>query len=148
MCDYIIRLAKKGDINCVQKLQIQWCNEDITYGFLPASKEYLSSKLGEYFFVADKDDEVIGFVYGTIHEANDMTVFTHGEKYLEIDDIYIGTTHRNSGVGSTLLNTILEAAKGNGIGKSYVYSATKDSERIINFYKEHGYKSWCIQMFK
>jgi GNAT superfamily N-acetyltransferase len=148
MDNYIVRLAEKNDIKSVQELQVQWCNENITYGFVPGGEEYLSSKLGEYFFVAEKDTEVIGFVYGTVHEASEMAVFIPGEKYLETDDIYISNSYRNTGVGGMLLNAVFEAAKGKGIERSYVYSATKDSERIINFYKEHGYKTWCIQMFK
>lgn len=77
-----------------------------------------------------------------------MAVFTEEQKYIEIDDIYISSIHRKTGIGSILLQTVLETAEKNGIEKSYVYSATKDLDKVINFYKEHSYKTWCIQMFK
>lgn len=148
MGGYKIRKCEQKDIDNVLKLQVQWKNEDITYGFVPGSMEYLMDKLGEYFFVAEEDNEIVGFVYGTIHDAKEMAIFSDGQKYIEIDDIYICSGHRGNGAGSALLKTILETAKANNIEKSYIYSATKDIDSIVGFYREHGYKSWCIQMYK
>lgn len=77
-----------------------------------------------------------------------MSIFPNGTKYIEIDDIYIDSEHRDTGIGSILLDMILETTRKNGIAKSLVYSATKDSDKIVNFYKKHGYKTWFVQMFK
>lgn len=143
-----IRECKYEDLIKVEKLQRKWANEDITYGFVPAKLSYLESKLGKYFLVAELDNNIIGFVYGTIHEAKNMSIIPNGQFYIEIDDIYILEESRKKGVGSILLDKILEVAKENGIEKSLVYSATKDMENVIDFYKKHNYKTWYIQMFK
>lgn len=146
--NYIIRLCREDDIEKVSKLQKEWCDEDITFGFVPGDREYLLSKLGEYFFVAEVNGNIIGFVYGSVQEAANMSIFTDGTRYIEIDDIYVNSEQRNSGIGSALLGAILGAARKNGIERSLVYSSSKDSENIISFYKKHGYKTWYVQMFK
>lgn len=136
------------DLDCIVSLQQQWAKEDITYGFIPAAKSYLETKLGKYFLVAELDNEIVGFVYGTVNKAGNITVIENGELYIEIDDIYTTLNNRGSNIGTLLLDKILEVAKENGIERSLIYSSTKDMDSIIKFYKKHDYKTWCIQMVK
>jgi len=49
----------------------------------------LKTKLGKYFFVAELNNEITGFAYGTVHKAENMTIFNNGQLYIEVDDIYI-----------------------------------------------------------
>lgn len=42
----------------------------------------------------------------------------------------------------------IKLVKENSFVNSFVNLATKDSDKVFNFYKEHGFKTWCIQMFK
>lgn len=148
MRDLIIRECTYEDLDRIIFLQQQWCNTDITYGFIPADKKYLEGKLGKYFFVAELNDEIIGFVYGTVHKAENICVIDSGQFYIEIDDIYTSANNRGLGIGSILLKKILEVAKNNGIERSLIYSSTKDIDSIINFYEKHDYKTWYVQMFK
>lgn len=148
MNEYIIRKCRKEDIESIHNMQVNWQKEDITYGFVPCDREYLESKLGDYFYIGEIENKIIGFAYGTIHEAKDISVIEDGEKYIEIDDIYIIPEYRNTGIGGVLLDKVLETARDNSIEKSIVYSATKDSHRIVKFYENHGYKTWYVQMFK
>jgi ribosomal protein S18 acetylase RimI-like enzyme len=143
-----IRECRQEDLEYILCLHQQWANDDITYGFTPAERSYLESKLGKYFLVSEINGKVIGFVYGTVHKAKNMAVIKEGQMYIEIDDIYTIPEHRGNGVGSLLLNKILEISKENGIERSLIYSATKDMDSIINFYRKHNYKTWYIQMFK
>lgn len=144
----IIRECTAKDIDEVEALQHQWVNEEITHGLIPIQKNYLEAKLGSYFFVAEKDSEIIGFVYGTIRTADNMAIMNNGQTYLDIEDIFVTPDNRSSGLGSVLLDKILTAAKEAGVERSLVYSSSKDMEGIINFYKKHDYKTWYIQMFK
>ena len=77
-----------------------------------------------------------------------MTILDNGQPYIEVEDIYISLIIRGTGLGSFLLDKILEVAKDNGANRSLIYSATKNMDSIIKFYKIHDYKTWYIQMFK
>jgi ribosomal protein S18 acetylase RimI-like enzyme len=148
MVDIEIREASVEDIDRIYELQRNWSEEGITYGFSPASKEYLTKKLGRYFFIAQCEGVIVGFVYGTVNIAKDISIFTNGEKYIEIDDIYISAEYRNSGIGGMLADKFLDTARKDGAERAIVYSATKDLDNIVKFYKKHGFKAWYVQMFK
>lgn len=148
MNNLIIRQCNTKDLENVLTLQHLWVNEEITYGFVASNREYLKSKLGEYFLVAEINREIVGFVYGTIHKAKDITIFQEGEFYIEIDDIYISANSRGNEIGSQLLDELLRIAKSKEIKRSLIYSSTKNMEKIMRFYHKHGYKTWNVQMFK
>jgi len=148
MDNLVIRECSYEDLECVISLQQQWAKEDITYGFVPAEKSYLETKIGKYFFVAESNNEILGFVYGTVHKSENMSVIHNGQLYIEIDDIYTSLNNRGTGVGTLLLDKILAVAKENGIDRSLIYSSTKDMDSIIKFYRKHDYKTWYIQMVK
>ncbi len=148
MDNLVIRECVKEDLECIIFLQEQWAKEGITYGFIPADINYLETKVGKYFFVADLNGKIIGFVYGTVYKAQDMVIFENRQLYIEIDNIYVTSNARNTAIGSFLLEKILDVAKENGIERSLIYSSTKDIEEIIKFYKKHDYKTWYVQMFK
>ena len=148
MSNLTIRECIYQDLEGIVFLQQQWYKEEITYGFVPADKRYLETKLGKYFFIAELNNEIVGFVYGTVHKAEKMTVINNGEAYIEIDDLYTTVNNRGTRIGSLLLDKVLEVAKENGIERSLIYSSTKDMDSIMKFYKKHDYKTWYIQMFK
>ena len=148
MANYIIRECTESDIQQVHDLQIAWRNEDNTYGFEPSSIEDLRINIGKYFIVLEIDKNIRGYVLGSIHTARDMNIFKNGEEYIEIDDIYIERAIRNNGFGELLIKEINKIAETNGITHSLLYSATKNIEGIIKFYKNCGYKSWYVQMYK
>ena len=148
MNNLVIRECKRDDIDSILELQKEWTAEDITFGFTPADKDYLNSKLGSYFFVAEQEREIVGFVYGTVHEATDLAVMCDGQKYIEVDDIYIKGEMRSKNIGSALIEKLLQTANENGIERSLVYSATKDIDKVMKFYKKHGFKPWFVQMYR
>ena len=51
MNNLTIRECIYEDLDYILSLQRQWAKEEITYGFVPADKSYLESKLGRYFLV-------------------------------------------------------------------------------------------------
>ncbi|XMB85928.1 GNAT family N-acetyltransferase [Mycoplasmatota bacterium WC44] len=143
-----IRESKYTDLDQIIMLQKEWAKEEITIGYVPDKKSDLEIKLGKYFFVCELNKKIIGYVYGTVHQAKNMAVMDDEELYIEIDDLYTSLGNRGTGTGSLLLERILRVAKDNGIERSKIYSSTKDMESIIKFYKKHNYKTWYVQMFK
>jgi N-acetylglutamate synthase-like GNAT family acetyltransferase len=142
-----IRETERNDIPKILELQTSWHGENLTYGYVPDTEQDLIQKLGCYFLCAENDNEIVGFACGSIHEAYQMAIFIDSEQYLEIDDIYIVPEHRNSGVGSVLLNRLLDTAKQNGTSRFYINSASKNLDKVIQFYRKQDFKTWSVQMF-
>jgi len=46
------------------------------------------------------------------------------------------------------LDALLEVAKQNGIQRFVVSTVTKDIDRILAFYRNHGFKPWHLELFK
>jgi ribosomal protein S18 acetylase RimI-like enzyme len=135
-------------IEQVLELQRTWAKEGITIGFVPAAREYLLDKLGPLFIVASDNGRVVGFAYATAHISKDMAVIPEGERYAEIDDIYVLTEYRSRTIGGRLLDKMIGTAQREGIEHFYLYSASKDTDEILSFYKKHGFKSWSIQLYR
>lgn len=148
MNDLMIRECCVADLDRIVSLQQLWETEDITYGYIPAAKSTLEEKIGEYFHVAELNNEIIGYIYGSVNVAENIAVFNDGHAYLEVEDIYISQNHRDSGIGSLLLDRLTSRAKKNGIERSMIYSSTKNIDDVMKFYRKHDYKTWYIQMFK
>ena len=143
-----IRECLYKDLDYIVALQQQWSKEEITYGFMPADKDHLETKLGKYFLVAELNNEIVGFVCGTVNKADNISVINNGETYIEVEDIYTAKDNRDKNIGTLLLDRVLEVAKENGVERSLIYSSTKDIDSIIKFYRKNDYKTWYIQMFK
>jgi GNAT superfamily N-acetyltransferase len=143
-----IRQAGDADVPSVHELYMQWVTDRITHGLVQAEPDYFSNRLGAFFLVAVHDKDIIGFVTGTEHKSDGLAVIPEGERYLEVDDLYVVPEHQHQGVGSRLIEAIENKAKAAGISRFLIYSASKDIQGILRFYGQHGYKSWYVQMYK
>ncbi len=143
-----IRKFNAKDIKNILNMQRTWADENITYGYTPYTEKECFDRLSDYSLVAEIEGEIVGFVFGSVHESNNMAIIPTGRLYLEIDDIYVAKTYRNKGIGSILLNRIIQVAHDYAIENFLLYSANKNIEQILKFYKSHGFKSWCVRMYK
>ncbi|HUV44043.1 MAG TPA: GNAT family N-acetyltransferase [Dehalococcoidales bacterium] len=148
MYDVAIRECTRDDIGRVMELDRTWEAEDSTYGYITESAEGLAARLGHYFLVAEVRGQIAGFAYGSAHTSEGMAVIPVGEKYFEVDAIYVTAGLRNGGIGGMLLDRLIEAARSNGVERFSVYTATKDLERILRFYRHHAFKPWYVRMFR
>jgi ribosomal protein S18 acetylase RimI-like enzyme len=145
---WTLRLALQSDIAAVVRLTEAWAREGTTHGIIPSPTDHLIERLGRYFWVAVVDTAVVGFVHGTVHTSDGLAVIPAGERYLEIEDLYILPAYRNCGIGTALVETLWRAAEEDGVIRGLVHSATKDWERIVEFYRRFGYKMWYVQMYR
>jgi ribosomal protein S18 acetylase RimI-like enzyme len=104
--------------------------------------------IGEYFWVAEIDSEVVGYTIGSVHESDGLAVIEKGERYFEVDEVYVHSEYRNENIGHMLVDRLLQTAEQNGITRSIVYSASKQWQKIIGFYEKHGFKMWFVQMYR
>ena len=70
-----------------------------------------------------------------------------GEQYLEIDELYVNSALRGSGIGGKLLARLTEIGRKSGVKYFNGYSATKDFHGILRFYRHHGFEPWYLEMF-
>ena len=147
----LIRACAEADLDAVLRLRRAWAEEEITYGYVPATREALLPLLGPYFLVAEDRDAVVGFAYGTLvageqHQAT--AVIPSGQPYLNVDEIYVARGYRDRGIGGRLLDRLTATARAGGVTRFLVYSASKDLDGVLRFYRAHGFRSWYVQLFQ
>jgi GNAT superfamily N-acetyltransferase len=145
---YEITKCTISDIEQVVRLSERWASEGITYGLAANSFADLENSTFNYFWVARHDQDIVGYIYGTVHVSNGLAVIQAGDKYLEIDEVYITPEHRSCGIGHQLVERILEEAQSDGVYKSIVYSATKQWLEMVRFYEKHDFQMWFVQMYR
>jgi len=91
-------------------------------------------------FVAEERDDVIG------HVASQTISYMHGvDKLLWIEYVVVKPEFRKRGVGTALLQKLLDFAKRNGIDRIYT-TINPDNEASIKLHQKVGFnvKSWKI----
>lgn len=121
----IIRKATAEDINHVVKLESEYS---------PAShkKQQYEAELSNalsYFYVAvdPSTDEIIGYV-----------IFWIIENLIEIHQITVKEIYRRSGVGHTLMKTVLQKAREESVEQIYL-EVRKSNQNAIAFYRKLGF---------
>lgn len=145
---YLIRECQPADLPAIVRLTEIWSEERITHGVIPTVVAHLETQLGRYFWVAECDEQIVGFAYGNVQTSQGLAVIPAGEQYLVIEEIYVHADHRAQGIGGKLLDRLLDLAESEGIRRSLVHSATKDWQRIVGFYERHGFQVWYMQMYR
>lgn len=146
-----IRTCTEVDLDAVVRLQRAWAEEEITYGYAPATREALLPLLGPYFLVAEDETIVVGFACGIVvtGDHHDVSaVIPAGQPYLNVDEIYVARGHRDRGIGGRLLDRLTATARANAVMRFLVYSSSKDLDGILRFYRAHGFQSWAVQLFQ
>lgn len=143
-----IRKAEATDLTKVAALSELWAAEGITYGLAANTKELLHNFIGDYFWVAEVESQLVGYITGSVHVSEVLAVIEPGELYLEIDEVYVHPDCRSNQIGHLLVDKLLDTAEANGIHRSVVYSASKQWQRMVGFYERHGFKMWFVQMYR
>ena len=124
----MIRKAKSEDIRkCVEIEYAAW-EED-----RKVIKKDLNRQVNDtdyYFFVMEKNSEVVGFVTARKHEWNKST-------YLE--RLYVSEEERSKGHGTSLLDRIISESRKMKVRIIFVDTGEK-CHRGIRFYKKNGFK--------
>jgi ribosomal protein S18 acetylase RimI-like enzyme len=147
-----IRACTFDDIDGVIALERQWEQEDIAYGdFNPLSREaYISilERFPAYFLVAESDGQIIGYIHASVQRNNPVEVIPAQEPYVAIEDIYVQPGFRDRDIGGALLERIFAVARQEGIERFVVGTLSKETDKILKFYRSHGFTPWRIQFFK
>ncbi|MDZ7746717.1 MAG: GNAT family N-acetyltransferase [Halobacteriales archaeon] len=95
--------------------------------------EFLTEVLGErddlLFLVAERDGEVVGFGSAQQTFADEVELFT----------LYVDPDHQREGVGTALLDAILETARTESIDRLRV-GILSGNQRARSFFESHGFE--------
>ena len=147
-----IRACTANDIDSVIALERQWEQEEIAYGdFNPMSREaYVGvlERFPAYFLVAETDGQLVGYIHASVQRDNPVEIIPADEPYVAIEDIYVQRDFRDRDIGGELLERLFAVAQQAGIERFIVGTLSKDTDRILRFYRSHGFTPWRIQFFK
>ena len=150
MKDVLIRECTSQDLDGILELEQLWNDEGVAYVWY-GNREVLIAdfeRFPEYFLLAESDGCIVGYVNGSVRANETVEVFPKQETYLEVENIYVRAEFRDMRVGGDLLERLLGVAKENGIERFVVSTVSKDIDRILRFYRSHGFKPWYVELFK
>ena len=146
------RACAAADIDGVIALERQWEQEEIAYGdFNPMSREdYLAilERFPAYFLVAESAGQLVGYIHASVQRDNPVEVIPADQPYVMIEDIYVRSDFRSRDIGGALLEQVFEVARRAGMERFTVGTLSKETDRILKFYRSHGFTPWRIQFFK
>lgn len=149
--DYQIRQARTDDVRAVVGLSKLWAEEGCTIGYaaLMEGDKHLRSWLdGGYFFVGEHEGAVIAYAAGVLKVGKNAVFRPHGERFLDVHEVFVHGDHREKGVGDRLMEALRSRSESEGINRSMVGSNNVDWLRTYRFYERYGYRMFSIQMYK
>ncbi|MDD4066666.1 MAG: GNAT family N-acetyltransferase [Clostridia bacterium] len=94
-----------------------------------------------YVIVAILNDEIVGYLAGTINEKGSYEEIQYGE----INNMLIKENCRGFGIGKLLVDNFKNYCKKNKINNLKVEASAKNIS-AINFYKKNGFKDFNITL--
>ena len=103
------------DLNAVYRLAADHASFDATPTF--ADIQGLYERNPEYFYVAEDSGEIVGFITGYERKGIPETVLRtwKATKAGYVDLMAVDPAHRRGGIGTSLMNTLLEHFRKDGI---------------------------------
>lgn len=130
-----IRIAKESDFETIHSLNKKFSHFIKTPEKFKISIEQMKAEQ-EYFkiLVAEQSDgEIIGFA------TTFIAWFSWSGKSMYLDDLYVVEKFRGNGLGSKLIDKVIELAKKENC-KKVKWQVSKWNENAIEFYKSKGAK--------
>jgi len=101
---------------------------------------------GESLYIAELDNEPVGYIHCRIREREDNP-FTVAFRTLEVNEISVNASHRGHGIGQILMEKAETLAAEQGI-QEVTLGVHAFNEDAIRFYKRLGFVTISIRMWK
>lgn len=151
MEEIIIRKATINDLKTIQELnnelfKLEKENYDSTlvenWPLSNDGKEYFEDLIkNHYVIVATLNQEIVGYLAGTINERGSYEEIQYGE----LNNMFIGEEFRGYGTGRKLVNNFKEYCKSKSINNIKVVASFKN-QNAINFYKNNGFNEFNLTL--
>lgn len=151
MNNILIRRATLDDITTIQNLnnelfKLEKENYDSTlvsnWPLTEEGKLYFEDLIkNHYVTVATLDDDIVGYLAGTINEKGNYEEVRYGE----INNMLVDEKCRNFGIGKLLIDKFKKYCKENGVDNIKVEASAKN-KNAINFYKKNGFEHFNVTL--
>lgn len=141
-----IRKAIENDLNIINALANKIWNNYYVDIIGQEQIDYMLHKMYDYnslleqlcekkhvFYIIEKDDEAIGFASVNLVKESDYF----------LQKLYIDQQQSNTGIGTKVLNLLIEAIK----PKSLTLTVNRQNYKSINFYFKNGFKIKSVEDF-
>lgn len=145
---FTIRVCVGTDLPILE----EFCQKLYTEQAYDRPPESVVGRLSEYSLLAEVGGRPVGFILAVCETIEFMKselgrdAFPGETNYLEIQEFYVLPDFRGNGIGTSLVQRVIEKARQNGILRSMVYSGNADYIRTARFYEKCGFKMWQILM--
>lgn len=146
-----IRACTHQDIAAILHLECQWEQEQSAHNFTPSSRKELLTALERfpaYFLVADSGGGLVGYIQGAVRLHKWVPALPEGEPYVEIEQVYVHPDFRHRHIGGQLMEQLMAVAAQHGMQRFVVSSTSKEMDKILHFYRRHGFTPWYVQLLK
>ena len=151
MNNLILKKAHITDLEYIQNLnnklfKLEKENYDPTlidnWPLTDEGKEYFTDLINNhYVIVATINDEIVGYLAGSINEKGSYEDVQYGE----INNMFINDYYRGYGIGKKLINIFKDYCKEKNINNLIVTASSKNIN-AINFYKNNGFEDFNLTL--
>ena len=151
MDNLLIKKATLEDLKTIQNLNNQLFklekeNYDSTlvsnWPLTDEGKLYFEDLINNhYVIIAIHNDEIVGYLAGTINEKGSYEEIQYGE----INNMLVKDECRGYGIGKMLINNFKDYCRENNIYNVKVEASAKNVN-AINFYKKNGFEEFNITL--
>lgn len=129
-----LRKFKISDLS--QILEIEKSSFSVSRAYSKERFKSLYKAHSNDFIVAEKKSKVVGYII-----AYSSTATRYNKRgFFDFDSIAVGKNYRGIGLGSRLMNFVLESFKNRGFKKAFLEVITTD-KKVISFYKKIGFQT-------
>jgi len=127
-----VRLCKLEEIDEVVRLSKEFELEGCCNGVKSDDREYF---LARKVVIAVDEGRIIGYAHGSEEvEEKERSYAKAGDKYFELDEIYVEKEHRCQGVGKMLYWYLEAMASMKGCKTVRLNAVSKDYKKLLNLY--------------
>ncbi len=146
-----IRLVRKDEVKKLQDLNDEVFVDNSQYdpdlkvdwAQSPVGKEYFTEVVNNpeaICLIAEENDVPMGYV-----AAGPKVIDYRNSKYIEIENMGVSPAYRSLGLGSKLIEKVIELAKEKGFQKVFVNTYIANV-KAVNFYEKNGFNKIDVSL--
>ena len=80
--------------------------------------------------------------------SRDSSIQRAGERWFELEELYVVRACRGGGLGGALLGHVEETLRGEGVKRLMLTGANRDQEPLLRFYLRRGMTLYSFRAFR